>query len=734
MCGSNIILTMLFYDTLSFPMTQHPRSWVFSCYHAYMKQIFSSQCIDDGFREGHKDLDFLLSYFIQRFDLNQSSCSDSFILSEKAPYILRVLKSLIDATVRTNLYVPEAKVFTIKIHHDLHNVTEIYRTPGMIELFVFHPDVEGVHLRSSLVSRGGIRLSDREDYRKEAFDLLQTQRLKNAVVVPDGAKAVLRIKENTSSEQGYRLFIQGLLDVMDNLDDQHKPVPAQKVRALDGVDSYLVAAPDKGTASYSGIANEIALRSGFWLKDAFASGGKTGYDHKKLGITSKGTWVSVETHLNHLKRDMEKGEPISIVGVGDMSGDVFGNGLLYSQNIKLLAAFDHRHIFLDPNPDPERSYRERCRLFHLPKSSWMDYDVSVLSPEGKIVPRNSAPVALSPALKKMLTLSCDFITPQDLILALFKIKCDVLWLAGIGTYVIGDQEKIIGDEGNTLLRIPGNKVGAKIIAEGANLGCTQKGRIAFAQAGGIVNIDAIDNCAGVLCSDHEVNFKILFQSIPIDEENRNDILQEVTPEMARDVLNQNYWQNISLYRLQEKHPHLTRSELAVNFLEAKKNLKTHLNKVNFQETHWDSYLLAYFPSLIQEKFFSYILRHVLRQDLLCTILSNHLIDVLPTFWIGRSTDPLQALNLYHVFELSRVRQMVENFRNDTKKVHDYLTLIEEVFGKLCENCFKESLKQYQDFRDELEHSSGDLSSLWKNFNSQCQFIFKDNLTEVEAHH
>ncbi|ETZ06699.1 NAD-specific glutamate dehydrogenase [Holospora obtusa F1] len=720
---------MPLYDTLSFPISLQARSWVFSCYHTYMKQIFSSDPMKDEFCKHSKELEQLLDYFLYRFSLCSDSSTFSLNLSTENFYYLNVLKALIDATVRTNLYVSDAKVFTIDIHHDLHNIPEVQRIPGMRELYVFHPHIEGVHLRASAVSRGGIRLSDREDYRKEAFDLLKTQRLKNAVVVPDGAKGVFYVKDSLLPEDGYRLFIQGLLSVMDNRDCQHAPVSAPKVRAWDESDSYLVVAPDKGTASYSGIANEIALKAEFWLKDAFASGGKTGYDHKKLGITSKGVWVSVETHMKHLGKNLD--HPISLIGVGDMSGDVFGNGLLYSKNIKLLAAFDHRHIFLDPNPNLDQSYQERCRLFHLPSSSWMDYNKNILSFGGQIVSRSAPCVELSDEIQKMLNLECAVIKPEELIPFIFKMKCDVLWMAGIGTYIVGSHETFSGDEKNAHLRVSGTEIGATIIAEGANLGCTQMGRVDFEKSGGIVNIDAIDNCAGVLCSDHEVNFKILFQNIPIPEEARNHMLQAMSSEMVSKVLNQTYWQNISLYRAKTKFHNLTRPELAVKFLETKKNLKAQLSKINFQESFWDSYLLEYFPELVQKEFSSYILKHVLRQDILCTIFSNQLVDVLPEVWMKNERNPFHGLSLYHAFELFRIRKAVENSKDDIEKIEYYFDLTQKVFDQLYDQCPKGNVETYKSFRIELEKtSSGPLYDLWKIFSTEFRVIFKNNLSET----
>lgn len=700
-------------------------SWVYACYWSYLKQSFSQEVLDQGTQKDVQPyVESLIRYFLERFNTTQEFYPDAHTLNADAPYILHVLQALIESTVRTNLYVPHARALTIDIHHDLHAIPEIQRTPGMRELYVFHPEFEGVHLRAAPVARGGIRLSDREDYRREAFHLLNTQRLKNVVVVPDGAKGVLCVRPPLNPEQGYRQFVQALLEVMDNLDDQHHIVPAAFVRALDDADTYLVMAPDKGTASYSGIANEIAVNSKFWLNDAFASGGVTGYDHKKLGITSKGVWVSVTTHLEHLGRVVDATHPISMIGVGDMSGDVFGNGLLQNPYVKLRAAFDYRHIFLDPDPDLTISYQERHRLFELTQSSWADYRSGCLSKGGQIFLRGADEVELTPEVQRMLNCDSSIVVADALIPLIFKMKCDVLWFGGIGTYIKGRQEDehAIGDKANAHLRISGDEVQASIIAEGANLGCTQRGRIAFARAGGIINTDALDNCAGVMCSDHEVNFKILFQAASFSLEARNDLLQEMTQDMVSHVLTQNHWQNISLYYAQHsKHiADITRPELAVRFLEAKKNLKVCLISQDFFDPFWNSYLLAYFPEVLQKNCADQILNHFLRQDIVCTLLSNELVDVIPNVFLERleRVDPsdwaLQALHIYGAFELSRIRSLIE--KGTLLEQRKYFSLVEVCFKAIHTYQPEGDLVKYKILREHLEHTpQSELGQMWEQF-------------------
>lgn len=720
---------MLYDSALQAPLADAAKAWVYAAYMSYLKQSFSDHDLQ-AFSIEHPCVDMLLSYFCKRFDIAHHKYPLTPELPSDADAMFHVLKALIQATVRTNLYVSKAKAFTLDIHHDLHSISQIDAIPGLRELYVFHPEFNGVHLRAAPVARGGIRISDREDYRKEAFDLLNTQRLKNAVVVPDGAKGVVFPQKGYPPEQAYRYFVTSLLEVMDNLDHQHQIIPASCVRALDGADTYLVAAPDKGTASYAGIANEMALNAGFWLNDAFASAGVTGYDHKQIGITSKGAWVSVATHLAYLERQVSKDAPLSMVGVGDMSGDVFGNGLLHTPCIQLRAAFDHRHIFLDPHPDIHVSYQERRRLFDLPQSSWADYDTACTSKGAQIISRTAENVCLTPEVQAMLSLPSNCVSfADDLIPALLTMPCDLLWFGGIGTYVKGKDESdaSIGDQRNSHIRVCGDKIQAKIIAEGANLACTQKGRIAFAKKGGVMNTDALDNCAGVMCSDHEVNFKILFQGTSIATHARNNLLHSMTEEMVDHVLAENYWQNISLYYLQRsgKNDNVTRPELVVRFLEVKKNLKTHLAQETFADAVWDKALNAYFPSRLHAKYPRAISTHFLRKDILCTVLSNHLIDTLPYVFLQhpermeQSGWALSLLYLYHVFEFDQARLWISSapFHEQT----DRFSEVELCFTALHTYHPEGDLARYQALRVELESNpQSQLGKMWRTFLTMIQ--------------
>ena len=720
---------MAYDSALRMPLAHSAKFWVHAAYASYLKQSFS----DDALRKlliEDPCVDMLLSYFCQRFNVNHHDYPISPELPEEAAPIVQVLKALIDATVRTNLYVPTATALTLDIHHDLHSIADIDALPGLRELYVFHPQFLGVHLRAAPVARGGIRISDREDFRKEAFDLLKTQRLKNAVVVPDGAKGVVFPKAGYAAEDAYRCFISSMLEVMDNLDDHHQIIPAPYVRSLDGPDTYIVAAPDKGTASYAGIANEIAINAGFWLNDAFASGGKTGYDHKHIGITSKGAWVSVDTHLAYLKRHVSPEHPLSMVGVGDMSGDVFGNGLLHMPCIQLRAAFDHRHIFLDPNPDIHLSYQERLRLFQLPHSSWADYDTQCLSQGGQIIPRTEKGVRITSEIQSMLGLSADVVVcADDLIPALLTMPCDVLWFGGIGTYVKGKDEldSAIGDQRNAHIRVCGSDLKAKIVAEGANLACTQAGRVAFAKQGGVINTDGFDNCGGVMCSDHEVNFKILFQAIPITVQARNTLLNGMTEEMVTHVLSENYWQNISLYYAQHsgKCTDLTRPELVVQFLEAKKDLKIQLTQESFSETVWDSALATYFPKRLHAKYPQAISEHFLRKDILCTLFSNHLVDALPCIFLQSSErikNPgwaLSCLYLYHAFEFDQGRLWVGKASFDGQSAR--FAKLEACFEALHTYYPEGNLGHYRDLRREIESNpQSELGAMWHSFRTSIQ--------------
>ncbi|MDQ1534364.1 MAG: glutamate dehydrogenase, partial [Actinomycetota bacterium] len=472
--------------------------------------------------------------------------------------ILRALLRLVLATQRTNAF-NDTTGAPLAFKLDPTKVPELPKPLPMFEIYVASPRVEGVHLRAGRVARGGIRWSDRrEDFRTEILGLMKAQTVKNAVIVPVGAKGGFVVKSPPTDRDAlsaeviacYRDFIGALLELTDNLVDG-KPVPPAGIVRYDEDDPYLVVAADKGTATFSDIANEIALAHDFWLGDAFASGGSAGFDHKAMGITARGVWESVKVHFRALGVDAQNDE-ISVVGIGDMSGDVFGNGMLLSKHIRLVAAFDHRHVFLDPNPDPERSYAERARLFALPRSSWDDYDRSVLSEGGGIYPRSLKAIPLSEPTRDRLGITASSLTSAEVISAILRAPVDLLWNGGIGTYVKATTESHleVGDKASDGLRINASQLRCKVVAEGGNLGFTQRARVEFALAGGRINTDAIDNSAGVDTSDHEVNIKILLDGVVrsgrLSLEARNALLDEMTDEVGALVLTDNVQQNQTL--------------------------------------------------------------------------------------------------------------------------------------------------------------------------------------------
>jgi glutamate dehydrogenase len=490
------------------------------------------------------------------------------VTSLDADRILRTMLTLVMATSRTNEYVVDpagARREFLSVKLDPHRVPGVPKPVPAHEIWVYSPRLEGVHLRFGDVARGGLRWSDRpEDFRTEILGLVKAQEVKNAVIVPVGAKGGFVVKRPpaptgdplTDREQHlaegiacYRMFIAGLLDLTDNRHAGHI-VPPQRVIRRDGDDSYLVVAADKGTATFSDIANGVAHDYGFWLDDAFASGGSVGYDHKAMGITARGAWESVKHHFRELGVNTQT-EDFSCVGVGDMSGDVFGNGMLLSQHIRLLAAFDHRHIFIDPNPDVGESFVERLRLFELPRSSWADYDPALISAGGGVFPRTAKSIPITEQMRDALGLPAQTtaMSPTELMHAILQAPADLLWNGGIGTYIKASTESNadVGDKANDALRVDGAQLRVKVVGEGGNLGVTQLGRIEFARAGGRINTDAIDNSAGVDTSDHEVNIKIALQERmergELDEPGRLALLTSMTDEVAALVLDDNRGQN-----------------------------------------------------------------------------------------------------------------------------------------------------------------------------------------------
>ncbi|MCF6215185.1 MAG: NAD-glutamate dehydrogenase [Emcibacter sp.] len=601
--------------------------------------------------------------------------------------ILRSYLNVITNSLRTNFYQPEddgtnKPYVSIKINS--RNVKEAPKPRPYAEVFVYSPRFEGVHLRFGPVARGGLRWSDRrEDYRTEVLGLVKAQQVKNTVIVPVGAKGGFVPKKIPATasrdvimEEGvacYKTFISGLLDITDNLKD-NDVVPPKHVIRRDGDDPYLVVAADKGTATFSDIANGIAKHYGFWLDDAFASGGSNGYDHKKMGITAKGAWVSVQRHFREKDINVQT-DSISIVGVGDMSGDVFGNGLLCSQVVKLVAAFDHRDIFIDPAPDPATSFAERKRLFDLPRSSWEDYNKKLISRGGGVFSRKSKSIPLSPEMKQLLGFddSQDAAAPNEVMRAILTSHADLLWFGGIGTYIKSSRESHsqAGDRANDAIRIDGRELNCVAVAEGGNLACTQRGRIEYCLNGGLINTDAVDNSAGVDCSDNEVNIKILLNALVEDgkltPKQRDSLLVEMTDEVSKIVLNDNYLQTqaISLARSSsireldsfvrfmddlEKTAHLdreleflptddeliertegelglTRPEIAVLIAYSKMGLYDDLMDSDIlDDPYLDKYLIRAFPTQLRENYPEDVCKHQLKRDIIAKEICNEIVN------------------------------------------------------------------------------------------------------------
>ena len=556
-----------------------------------------------------------------------------------------------------------------------------------------------MHLRYGAVARGGLRWSDRpQDFRTEILGLVKAQAVKNAVIVPVGAKGgfVVRRPEAGNDEvvACYKTFISGLLDVTDNLvvqpDGRSATVPPPDVVRHDGDDAYLVVAADKGTAKFSDTANEVAASYGFWLGDAFASGGSVGYDHKAMGITARGAWESVKRHFRELGVDTQA-EEFTVVGIGDMSGDVFGNGMLLSPHIRLVAAFDHRHVFVDPDPDAARGFAERQRLFALPRSSWDDYDRDAISAGGGVWPRTAKSVPIGAEIRAALGLDDDItrLSPPELIRAILRAPVDLLWNGGIGTYVKASEETHgdAGDKANDAIRADASELRVKVVGEGGNLGLTQRGRIEFARNGGKINTDAIDNSAGVDCSDHEVNIKILLDRLvadgALDRDARNALLVEMTDEVAELVLADNRSQNallgvgrahakgmIRVHRrfvadletrrgidrylevlpdkagfaaLESAGQGLTGPELATLVAHAKLDLHARVLASDLPDTAaFSQRLPEYFPRPLRERFPDAIAAHPLRREILTTLLVNETVDAAGMTYAFRMEDELGA--------------------------------------------------------------------------------------------
>nr|WP_204076222.1 NAD-glutamate dehydrogenase [Planotetraspora phitsanulokensis] len=673
--------------------------------------------------------------------------------------ILRAYLEMITATLRTNVFqtagaegrdagaggsrfVSGRRKPYMALKFDPQAISVLPLPRPKYEIFVYSPRVEGVHLRFGKVARGGLRWSDRmEDFRTEVLGLVKAQTVKNTVIVPTGSKGGFVVKRPPAGGRDeqlaegiacYRQFISGLLDLTDNL-VAGEVVPPPDVVRHDGDDTYLVVAADKGTATFSDIANEVSKEYAFWLGDAFASGGSVGYDHKAMGITAKGAWESVRYHFRTIGVDVQTTD-FTVVGVGDMSGDVFGNGMLLSEHIRLVAAFDHRHVFVDPSPDAARGFAERSRLFALPRSSWADYDRALISSGGGVWPRTAKSVPVSPQMRAALGIPAGVtaLAPNELISAILKAPVDLLWNGGIGTYVKATSETHadVGDKANDALRINGADLRCKVVGEGGNLGLTQLARIEFALGGGLVNTDFIDNSAGVDTSDHEVNIKILLNQVVRDGEmtdkQRNQLFLEMTDEVGELVLDDNYAQNVVLAASRAQassmlHIHarylrrleraglvdrqleflpsdkmlaerrqaglgLTAPEFAVLLAYTKHVVDAELLASDIpDDPYLASWLVSYFPSALRQRLRAYMDSHPLRREIITTRVVNDVVNAGGTSFVfrfgeetGASTaDVVRAyLVTREVFDLAAFRRQVESLDNKVETATQLAMLFE----------------------------------------------------------
>ncbi|MEU1269059.1 NAD-glutamate dehydrogenase [Streptomyces sp. NPDC005799] len=650
--------------------------------------LFEARMSPDRQRAGHEIVDALLEEVDAALDQVASLDEDR---------ILRSFLTVIKATLRTNFFQEAAGGRPhdyVSMKFDPQAIPDLPAPRPAFEIWVYSPRVEGVHLRFGKVARGGLRWSDRrEDFRTEILGLVKAQMVKNTVIVPVGAKGGFVAKQlpDPAADRdawlaegiaSYKTFISALLDITDNM-VAGEVVPPQDVVRHDEDDTYLVVAADKGTATFSDIANEVAESYNFWLGDAFASGGSAGYDHKGMGITARGAWESVKRHFRELGVDTQS-EDFTVVGIGDMSGDVFGNGMLLSEHIRLVAAFDHRHIFIDPTPDAAASYAERRRIFELPRSSWADYNTELISAGGGVFPRTAKAIPLNAHIRDALGIEEKIakMTPADLMKAILQAPVDLLWNGGIGTYVKASTESHadVGDKANDPIRVDGADLRVKVVGEGGNLGLTQLGRIEFALHGGKINTDAIDNSAGVDTSDHEVNIKILLNGLVADGDmtvkQRNKLLAEMTDEVGALVLRNNYAQNTAianalaqskdmLHAQQRFMRHLVREghlDRALEFLPTDRQIRERLGqgqgltgpetavllaytKITVadellhttlpDDTYLRGLLHAYFPTALREQFPQYMDNHPLRREIVTTVLVNDTVNTGGTTYLHR---------------------------------------------------------------------------------------------------
>lgn len=709
---------------------------IFRGLYFYLRQVgiaFSQSYVEQTLVRNANVVALLIQVFKQRFENSLGSDISSLlediessiekVKSLDEDRILRRYLNLILAAERTNFFqypVDESGIPYFSIKFNSAKVSDMPSPVPYFEVFVYSPRMEGIHLRGGAVARGGLRWSDRrEDFRTEVLGLMKAQMTKNAVIVPTGAKGGFVVKTVCSKEEMaaegvacYRLLIKGLLDITDNyaVNDVIKP---QQVTCYDEDDPYLVVAADKGTASFSDYANALSLDYHYWLGDAFASGGSAGYDHKEMGITARGAWVSVQHHFDSLAIDTES-NAFTVVGIGGMGGDVFGNGMLLSSKIKLVAAFDHESIFLDPAPNTESSFKERQRLFRLPRARWADYDASLISTGGGVYSRQDKVIVLSDEVRQILAISDAKLSANALIKAILSAPVDLLWNGGIGTYVKASAElnSEVGDRANDALRINGEQLRCRVVGEGGNLGLTQRGRIEYALNKGCLNTDSIDNSAGVDCSDHEVNIKILLNSLLLQGDmtakQRNQLLESMTDQVAELVLNNNYQQNHAISMIQnESVAELHGLKQLINTLEARANLdcalenlpddkvlqarkisakglvrpeisvllaytKQLLKKELLSESQrinlqlFQHVLLDYFPRELQTSYVAEIQAHRLAKDIVANQLINSLVNRLGIVFPNRFMQELncsvaELVNTYNlvcrVFEIDTVWRM-----------------------------------------------------------------------------
>ncbi|MFD2091438.1 NAD-glutamate dehydrogenase [Blastococcus deserti] len=714
--------------------------------------------------DGPADRDLVAKHLVHDFEGGLDA-----VTSLNEDRVLRALLRVVEATLRTNYFQVgpdgEAKPW-LAIKLASGQIPDLPLPRPVFEIFVYSPRVEGVHLRGGSVARGGLRWSDRpEDFRTEVLGLMKAQTVKNAVIVPVGAKGGFVVKNPPKDRDAlpgeviacYSAFVRGLLDVTDNL-VAGEVVPPHRLVRYDTDDAYLVVAADKGTATFSDIANAISQEYGFWLGDAFASGGSSGYDHKAMGITARGAWISVQRHFNDLGVDVQR-DDVTVVGIGDMSGDVFGNGMLLSRHIRLVAAFDHRHVFLDPDPDAEAGFEERARLFHLPGSSWADYDRSLISAGGGVFPRTAKTVPLSPQVRSRLDVPEEELTPDELIRAILGAPVDLLWNGGIGTYVKASPEThaAVGDKRNDQVRIDAGRLRCRVVGEGGNLGLTQRGRVEFALRGGRVNTDAIDNSAGVDCSDHEVNIKILLDRVVADGDltgkQRDALLAEMTDEVAELVLSDNAAQTRALYNAQAQARALLdvhmrylnalertgRLDRALEFLPTDDELaergaagtglvmpefavllaysKTWIyDELLASELPDDAFLSAellnYFPTAVRYRYADRLPDHPLRREIIATCVSNGMVNRAGITFAFRLSEevglPVPHIARAHIasweiFGLAELQAEIESLADVSTEARIRLLLEVRTLAERASRWLLRNRRQPLDIRGTVEH-------------------------------